>query len=378
MARKAVQGFPEKSYYDNTRYLGIVATTDPLNEGLFKHMVNFDVSDTGQSVQPREGYLTTTLRLNNEKNFTLENNSTNITNGSTVGIEVGYLVIGVGIQPSTIVTAINSGTSLTLSKAATADITTSLSFIFVVSLSNKTIIYRDNTIGQYIIFDLDSGFAYIADVSGYDVKNYYLPIVSKIVNYDWDRLFQQVLIPQVSYVAAYRSTTTLANTINNFKNKITPIEDTKIEHIYDENGISRALVKVTLNTGTTGQTPFNFIIQLRYRQTATSEGIANTLIIEGLPYMFQHPTLAATERNLAVSKSIIPDVLQNLYTEPVSINPGSINPRPDGHITTLGNFVYVYDSTLNYVNNFIDRSKDYTIKPFFDLTPAAIQLNNEF
>jgi hypothetical protein len=321
MARKAVNGFPEKSYYDNTRYLGIVATTDPLNEGLFKHMVNFDVSDTGQSVQPREGYLTTTLKN------TIENDP---------------------------------------------------GFNNHISLSNKTIIYKDNTIGQYIIFDLDSGIAYIADVSGYNIKNYYLPIVSKIANYDWDQLFQQVLIPQLSYVATYSGTTTLANTINNFKNKITPIEDTKIEHIYDENGISRALVKVTLNTGTAGQTPFNFIIQLRYRQTETSEGVADTLIVEGLPYMFQHPTLVATERNLAVSKSIIPDVLQNLYTEPVSINPGSINPRPDGHITTLGNFVYVYDSALNYVNNFIDRSEDYTIKPFFDLTPAAIQLNNEF
>jgi hypothetical protein len=62
MARKAVQGYPEKSYYDNTRYLGIVATTDPLNEGLFKHMVNFDVSDTGQSVEPRDGFLTTILK----------------------------------------------------------------------------------------------------------------------------------------------------------------------------------------------------------------------------------------------------------------------------------------------------------------------------
>jgi hypothetical protein len=78
MARKAVQGYPEKSYYDNTRYLGIVATTDPLNEGLFKHMVNFDVSDTGQSVTPREGFLTTTLKGQNI--ISLSNNTIRLVN----------------------------------------------------------------------------------------------------------------------------------------------------------------------------------------------------------------------------------------------------------------------------------------------------------
>ena len=59
MARKAVRGYTEKSYYDNTTFKGIVATTDPLNEGSFAHMVNFDISDTGSSVKPRCGFLTT-------------------------------------------------------------------------------------------------------------------------------------------------------------------------------------------------------------------------------------------------------------------------------------------------------------------------------
>jgi|LakMenE18May11ns_1017448.scaffolds.fasta_scaffold9955390_4 hypothetical protein len=314
MARKAVQGFPEKSYYDNTRYLGIVATTDPLNEGLFKHMVNFDVSDTGQSVEPREGYLTTTLK--------------NTIEGSP-------------------------------------------DFNKHISLSNKTIIYKDNTIGQYILFDLNNNTAYIAEISGYNDKitNYYLPIISKIANYDWNYLFTQVLIPQVSYVAAYRNTTTLANTITQFINKITPIEDTKIEHIYDENGISRALVKVTLNTGVNGQTPFNFILQLRYRQNQTSEGAADTLVVEGLPYMFEHPTLAPTERNLAVSKSIIPNVFQTLYTE-------QTRPVEGGVVSTLGNFIYTYDDNDQYVTNFILPNVNYNIKPYFVLNPAYLDLNN--
>ena len=315
MARKAVQGFPEKSYYDNTRYLGIVATTDPLNEGLFKHMVNFDISDTGQSVQPREGFLTTTLKNINH-----------------------------------------------------------------ISLSNNTIIYKDSTLGDYILFDITNNVGYIADVSGYNVQNYYLPIKSVIANKNWNDLFLYVLIPQVNYVRNfYNANTTqnkLTDTIAHFIPFIKPITDTKIEHIYDENGISRTLVKVKLNTGIQGQLPFDFIIQFRYRENAVGPFAADTLIIEGLRYMFEHPTLAPTERNIAVAKSIIPETFQRLYTKPLNVDANSIDPRPDGHISNLGTFVYIYDNNNNYVNNFIFRNSDYNIKPYFSLNPAYIDLNN--
>jgi hypothetical protein len=306
MARKAVQGFPEKSYYDNTRYLGIVATTDPLNEGLFKHMVNFDISDTGQSVTPREGFLTT--RLNN------------------------------------------------------------------ITLSNNTIIYKDNTLGDYVLFDIPNNVAYIADISGYNVQNYYLPVKSEITNKNWNDLFNQVLIPQVDYVRNFSNV--LSELVAEFVPFIKPIPDTKIEHIYDENGISRALVKVRLDTGANGETPFDFILQLRYRANAIGPFLADTLIIEGLPYMFEHPTLAPTERNIAVSKSIIPETFQRLYTKPLNVDPNSVDPRPDGHISNLGTFVYIYDDVNNYVNNFIYRNINYNIKPYFTLNPAYIDLNN--
>lgn len=63
MARKSIKGYAEKNYYDNTRFSGgIVATNDPLNEGYFKHLVNFDISDTGQSLIPRKGFLTTIFK----------------------------------------------------------------------------------------------------------------------------------------------------------------------------------------------------------------------------------------------------------------------------------------------------------------------------
>ena len=66
MARKYIRGNPNKNYYDNTKFIGTLATTDPVPEGMFRHLVNFDVSDTGQSITPRRGYLTTSIRCNNE------------------------------------------------------------------------------------------------------------------------------------------------------------------------------------------------------------------------------------------------------------------------------------------------------------------------
>ena len=61
MARKAVTGYAEKNYYDNTRFSGINAVGDELNEGQFKHLVNFDIADTGRSLSPRKGFLTTSI-----------------------------------------------------------------------------------------------------------------------------------------------------------------------------------------------------------------------------------------------------------------------------------------------------------------------------
>ena len=59
MARKSIKGYSEKNYYDNTKFSGVTATYDVLNEGSFRHMANLDISDTGKSVTPRKGYLTT-------------------------------------------------------------------------------------------------------------------------------------------------------------------------------------------------------------------------------------------------------------------------------------------------------------------------------
>lgn len=66
MARKSIKGYSEKNYYDITRFNGgIVASNDYLNEGYFKHLVNFDIADTGLSLTPRKGFLTTTFKKDN-------------------------------------------------------------------------------------------------------------------------------------------------------------------------------------------------------------------------------------------------------------------------------------------------------------------------
>ena len=94
MARKSIKGYAEKNYYDNTKFTGgIVATNDPLNEGSFKHLVNFDISDMGQSLTPRKGFLTTTLKTPNltlmenfELTFKILNISSSITASPTFRI----------------------------------------------------------------------------------------------------------------------------------------------------------------------------------------------------------------------------------------------------------------------------------------------------
>ena len=83
MARKSIKGYAEKNYYDNTRFKGITATTDPLNEGYFKHLVNFDIADTGQSITPRKGMKTYDLTLSDGTYVTLEKDTIYFRDSST-------------------------------------------------------------------------------------------------------------------------------------------------------------------------------------------------------------------------------------------------------------------------------------------------------
>jgi hypothetical protein len=302
MARKAVQGYPEKSYYDNTRYLGMIATTDPLQEGFFKHIVNFDISDTGQSVQPRDGFITTTF-----------------TNPSST------------------------------------------------SLSNKTIIFKSADDSAYIIYDFMQKKGYRADLSAYNLTNQYLPIEATIAEFNWSN-FITYLDETVPAVHSYYVGAGYNNTLTYVQSYLTIIPETKVEFIYDENGVRKTLVKAYL--AIPNNPTITLTIQMYYRSDAvTINGIeyanGNVLIFECVDN-FKHPTLVSSERNLSVSKSIIPDPMQILYAS-----------KPIGHNSNLGNFVYIYDDSNNYINNFMYRSINYNIKPYFSLNPAYYDLNND-
>ena len=136
MARKAYNGYPEKSYYDNTMYNGIVATGDPLNEGSFALITNFDISDSGKSLIPRLGYLTTLF-------------------------EVG----GVPVR-----------------------------------LSDKVIMYREPNVGRHVIIDLNNlspeQGAYLVDVTQYNIVDNLIANGHKIVNYDTKDL-EEYFVKQV-------------------------------------------------------------------------------------------------------------------------------------------------------------------------------------
>lgn len=128
MARKSIKGYAEKNYYDNTRFSGgIVATNDPLNEGYFKHMVNFNISDTGSSVEPRKGFFTTTFKIND----------------------------------------------------------------VIYTLSDKTIYFYDANLGRHIFIDflqtIDSKTPLIISAD-FDIENKYLTNAELITKFDWETL----------------------------------------------------------------------------------------------------------------------------------------------------------------------------------------------
>lgn len=304
MARKAVQGYTEKSYYDNTKYLGMVATSDPISEGYFKHMVNMDISDTGQSVTPRKGYLTTTLRYN------------------------------------------------TLLQE-------------LISLSSNTILFKDNNIQSHIIYDFDSNHAFIADVSAYNIDNKLLPITHRIVNLDWTDVVT-FLRREIAEVEAYAATgVNDGQLLSYIKQRLSLYNGTEVRHILDSALIHKTLIKVKFSL----TTDYPFLLEIYYREDAVeSLSLPADTLVFSVTDTTQHPTYDTTRRNIASAKSIIPTVLQNLYTT---------ENRPDGHTNVLG---MIYAKTLDipakYLLEHIYQNQTCRLRPHFDLSPASIATND--
>lgn len=125
MARRAVQGFTEKSYFENVQFNGIVATDDPLQEGFFRHLVNLDITDTGQAVTPRKGFITTTIK--------------------------------------------HGGTRISLSK--------------------QTIIFKEPNTQKHIVYDHAEGAAYIVDITPHNINNDNdISVCDKVADIDWSHV----------------------------------------------------------------------------------------------------------------------------------------------------------------------------------------------
>lgn len=296
MARKAVQGYTEKSYYDNTKFLGMMATSDPLQEGYFRQLVNFDIAETGLSLKPRQGYLTTGL----------------ISDSGNINV------------------------------------------------SDSNIIYKDEGTQQHVIYDFTNNIGYKVNLDIYNLEQKRILINGTITNVD----FSDVL----SYLQS------LDSGITQVEDYLTAVTSGNVVRITDSDGVVKHLIKCLYDDGDFVAT---VLLGVYYRPHASDdtgdEGtLADTLVFTVIDFneLYSYDMSA---RNIAAKKSIIPNPLQTLYTADWTGGTVVTN-RPDGHINTLG-LMYVRNDSLEYYLNFIERGKDYTFIPHFELNPASIALN---
>lgn len=429
MARRAVQGYTEKTYYENTKFMGVLMSDDPLQEGFFRHLVNFNIADTGLSLRPRKGFLTTGLRKTNAEQS-------------------------------------------------------------LITLSQDTILFREHALQRHVLYDFKSNKAYTADISGFNIDDTHLiPVASTDVVVDWSQVITFLLtnFPQVKtwydeVLAVYMSdagetgtpsVTTVsaarATVQSYFLQHIAIKKETQINYAYDLYGIRKHLIQIVLEdddatdesnaeqypvyvphgTHVIGEkvlyqgepyeyavnitigifdegaeyftddyveydgdlyqfnaplsvaqswldadvrlaspamdghisavtdvmsgvsiTPRNLLLTFYYRKdavtTVTPALSANTLMFEILDYN-THPTYDPTRRNIASSVTIIPDPLQQIHTSAS---------RPDGHLNEAG-ILYAQDSSQRYLTQYAERNKNYTLFPHFSLNPAAYDNNDD-
>ena len=189
-------------------------------KGIFKQLVNFNISDTGQSLTPRQGFLTTSLRN------------------------------------------IDSNKSL-------------------ITLSDQVILFYEQDVQNYIIFDLKYFNAYIADISAYNLDEKLLPIVYKIPSavlnegiYEFHMDISGMLsyfeknIPAWTDVkddieANYTTDYIIYNAyVGYLKEHLSIVEYDPTAYIYDEYLIRKYLIKMSINVS---DTEYTFMMQLHYR-----------------------------------------------------------------------------------------------------------------
>lgn len=323
MARKAVQGYTDKSYYDNTRFLGMLAHTDPNNEGAFRHIVNFDYADTGQSVTPRQGYLTTILVKRNGSYYYLHPNS----------------------------------------------------FLFKDPVSNLHVVYNLQKHG-----DQERG-GVLVNLSAYNINleenKYLIPIKHEIMNYDYDDVYQYLFTALPTLKASYESSNDKETFKQEILDRITLAQEAhNLLTIRDINLIRKNLVRVNFsykNTeGVLGDDDYDlsFMLEVYYRKDTVEEFEGDTLVFSVVNTQ-QHPSL--TDRNIASATNIIPLTVDDVNYNGVIQRVYTADNRPDGLVNYVAPNLYVSSvgtTPIKYYYDTLYKHERYMFRPHFELNPA--------
>lgn len=419
MARRAVQGYTDKSYYENTRYLGIVATNDPLQEGYFKHLVNFEISDTGQSLQPRKGFLTTGL-CHNSTDRTLINLSEN-----TIGFKdhnlQSYVFYDFNNNKGYVVDINEYNLETKLLPVKYPDKTVKYWSVgerleYVALLADLPNALTEAGVGDKYYVIESSGIATNTSGGYWDIRGgvntsepsnpnvgdlWYSTSAERLYTYveqsisvDWNDIatYLKNKIPAIQsyYDSLYTATTqeqtyrkefTATNQLVAYlKTKVTIEPVTKVDRIVDYATINKTLLKVSIedidDTDADGikYDKHTFIIEMYYREKANTRYYykAHTLVM-GVCDITKHDSYLIYDRNIASPVSIIPDPMQVIYTED-----DGANPRPSGHVTQLG-LIYTQEwnqqDTNEYMIQNIKKGDYYTFTPHMDFAPASYLTN---
>jgi hypothetical protein len=247
MGRKATNGYPEKSYYDNTVFNGIVATHDPLNEGSFALLTNFDIVETGKSAVPRKGFTTTTFLVDGEP----------------------------------------------------------------VVLSNKLLLYRDPNIQKDVIIDLnkltddeEDKFAFLVDITQYNIEDKMLANGRIITTYDFEKLYTTMaaLIPDLS---------TVSNPLAFLFTNSVIVSSNVLKSIRDRDGVIYYVSKLMYSYNNSAPVYYWLKTLYREKETTVGGTTydADTLVLDTIDTEKQVTNFM--ERNIASTQSIIPDPLRS-------------------------------------------------------------------
>ena len=292
MARKSIKGYAEKNYYDNTRFSGgIVATNDPLNEGYFKHLVNFDISDTGQSLIPRKGFLTTTFKKDDN----------------------------------------------------------------TYSFDKDLIYFYDESLGEYIFFTFKGGEFKGVRCKFDTIKDNYFSGIH-VINQDLDSDTKDNKTLGCS-TAGLISLTGAPYISDN--GDIIPLYNNQAIRVVDDNNIVNYVIKVQIKQANGKK--YKVFLKIYYRENKTSDDYPeDTLVFEYLDMSQIVNYVDPNYRNLASSKSIIPNPMQKVYENGDTV--------PSDHYDRFP-MIYVKGSDDKYLINEIkstDINKDgFTILPNF-------------